>query len=332
MKSYSWSWLVVLPNLVSGSLMTRHLTLLENFLGVSALNKHELPEEGQALSLQSHVSVEPKLFASAANRLRGMEWDCDDAFDQPKLLDVLRWLDAMAHHAKGGLEHLANLSGTGKLRCTQYHAEAMIQSVRTCGLLRADSKLKQVIEMVSGFLGYDKDWLSEQVKLPLKFLQASIGTNAVLTLGRIHDTLRNADAAFLESLSKHTKIYKATVGPSQTLWTPWGYLLVEATANNAPISGVRWCFASDYVSPGFVELAKLMLPDDPSNVKPNSSIATMATVVSALQSMANAPDMQLQPVKQESLTHLTSLRPAALVKRQPVGDFTPPASRVRMGV
>ena len=147
----------------------------------------------------------------------------------------------------------------------------------------------------------------------LKFLLASVGPGATLTLGRINDTLRNADKALLTALSKHAKMYKATVAEKTTLWIPWGFLLIEQAVNNTDIIGLRWTFVTDFLNENYIELAKVMLPDDVSEVRPNSTSALMGKLISAFQGMSGSPKIELKPIKQEAVTKLTAIRS---VKRQ----------------
>ncbi len=70
---------------------------------------------------------------------------------------------------------------------------------------------------------------------------------------------------------------------------------------------------TDFLNENYIELAKVMLPDDVSKVRPNSTSALMGKLISAFQGMSGSPKIELKPIKQEAVTKLTAIRS---VKRQ----------------
>ena len=140
----------------------------------------------------------------------------------------------------------------------------------------------------------------------LKFMNATIPQGGSLSLGKIQDALRDGSTDFLASLSKHTKMYKATVQANQVLWIPWGFICVERTSNNQLVYGIRWTRLSDFPTASYSDLASVMLPDN-SSVKPSSTTALMAKVVHSIQQMPNAPQFNFQPVKQEAVNRIVQV-------------------------
>ena len=80
--------------------------------------------------------------------------------------DCLAWLDAMAIHARGGLEHLLAISQTGKIRATKYCVEYLLISIRPCGVLKHASPLRTFSELLRQLMGYPESWLSETAQIP----------------------------------------------------------------------------------------------------------------------------------------------------------------------
>ncbi len=168
--------------------------------------------------------VDTKLFAAAARRLRGQEWDEDENICQVKELEVLEWLDEMEHAAKGGLDHVARVSQQGRLRVEHFSAEGLLHCLRISGLLRSDAKLKQVVAVVGSLInGYSEGWTEESCHVPSA---PTLCKHRFTLICMLHLLMRERLEGWIEAGTE---------------------FLCSLGADSSPRSGREWMFAELYL-------------------------------------------------------------------------------------
>ena len=79
----------------------------------------------------------------------------------------------------------------------------------------------------------------------VKFVRGTPANGATVSLKRVVDTVGEADAELLKKMCGPVKMAWADVGPDETLYTPWGWLVFEAALNRIDVYGIRWSVLHD---------------------------------------------------------------------------------------
>ena len=105
----------------------------------------------------------------------------------------------------------------------------------------------------------------------------------VWTLQEITDLVTNATEEKFTEIQKSVPFLKATVGPGDALYIPWGYGIWEHTCNRQDCAGLRFGVINAENTPAFNFLSELMLPAEDVAVPANFAAAFIVKEHAALE-------------------------------------------------
>ena len=128
-----------------------------------------------------------------------------------------------------------------------------------------------------------------------------LATGGAVNLTMVTEFFSEATSEMIENAAKCATMMQVQTEPEESLYVPWGWLVIERAELRKEVFGFRWALITDEASETFSELIRYVLPDGPG-VRPTSSLQLLAKIAVALQQVGtNGPLASLGGKRQESI-------------------------------